>query len=192
MKKETKKALKEYLATSGILYLFSLVLSLFSVIFILDKIPKWIQFIVSFFFMAPLFYLAFVNGLSSGEKMYKENAQVALGDLHSAQSMSLPYYKCIFHVLGYVVPLCLLFTVATLAKVQVLKVVGCGFIFPVVLLFSSINVISAAKVSLLDLAVILPYIVLLAGVFVFGYLLKAWRLKKQHAQLQGELRSFDN
>ncbi|MDE7395561.1 MAG: hypothetical protein K2M95_05550 [Clostridiales bacterium] len=192
MKKETKKALKGYLATAGVLYLFSFVLSIFSVIFILDKIPKWIQFIVSFLFMAPLFYLAFANGLASGEKMYKENAQVALGDLHGEKSVSLPYYKCIYHVLGFVLPLCLLFTVAILAKVQVLKVIGCGFVFPVVLLFSSINVISAAKVALIDLAVVLPYILVLAGTFIFGYIFKAWRLKKQRAELQSELRSFDN
>ncbi len=45
MKKQTKKEIVSYVLSTLFLYGFSLVFSLLSLIFIADKIPKWVQFI---------------------------------------------------------------------------------------------------------------------------------------------------
>lgn len=52
MKKQTKKEIVSYVLSTLFLYGFSLVFSLLSLIFIADKIPKWVQFVVSFVFIA--------------------------------------------------------------------------------------------------------------------------------------------
>ena len=66
------------------------------------------------------------------------------------------------------------------------------FEFPVALLFSSVKVIKLDVTTPLTLAVFIPYTLIVAGVFVFGYIRKILQLKKRHAEIKSELRSFDN
>ena len=192
MNAERKSAIKDYASTTGMLYLFSLMLSMFSVVFIIDAVPKWIRFLVSFLFLAPLFYLAFYQGLTSGEKLYKKAAKSVLGDLHGMKQVHAPYYKCIYYVIGYVLPLWIVFIVATITKLTLVRFIGLAFTFPIMLLFSSVKVLDLGAVKPVDLAVFLPYVLVLAGVFAIGFVLKVQRLKKQQADIQSELRSFNN
>ncbi len=192
MKKETKREVKRCLTSVFFLYVFSLLFSLFSLIFIIDKIPNPIKFILSFVFMAPVFLFAYIQGKSNGEKLFKENVHPALDDLHDAKEIKIPYYRCVYHVLGYVVPLLIIFVAAVITKSRATRLVGFAFTFPVVLLFSSVHVIDFAVVTPVTLAVAVPYVLLVGGAFVLGYVLRAHRLKAQHGNIQSELRSFNN
>ncbi|MDE6398116.1 MAG: hypothetical protein K2L51_02235, partial [Clostridiales bacterium] len=94
MKKETKKDIQAYVFSTLMLYGFSLLFSLLSLIFIIDKIPDWLKCVVSFVFMAPVFYLAYIQGKSHGEKLFKARAKTTLSDIHSEEGFELPYYRC--------------------------------------------------------------------------------------------------
>lgn len=192
MKKETKKEIVRYVLTSLTLYGFALVFSLLSLIFIVDKIPNWVQFIVSFLFIAPTFYISFIQGKSNGEKLFKARAKTSLTDLHAEEAIDLPYHKCVFHVLGFVVPLVLCTVFAVIFKNTVLRIIVYGFEFPMALMFSSVHVMDLSVSSPIMLAAFLPYTLLLAGMFILGYLLSLYRLKRRQADIQSELRMFDN
>ena len=77
MTKETKKEIGRYAVSSISLLGFSLVFSLFSLIFIVsDKIPAWARIVVSFIFIAPTIYIA----------LRKNNEQKSCDDLYCAHS----------------------------------------------------------------------------------------------------------
>lgn len=174
------------------MYGFSLIFSLLSLIFIYEKIPNWVQFLISFVFIAPIFYFSFMQGKSSGEKMFKSRAKTTLADIHSGRGINIPYYKCVFHVIGFVVPLYVIFILSVILKNTVLRLVAMIFAFPAALMFSSINVLSLSNVTPITLAIFLPYVLLEAGMFVLGYFLKSYALKRQHGNIENEIRAFDN
>lgn len=192
MQKETKNNLKSYVFSTVALYGFSLLFSLFSLIFIIDKIPAWVQFAISFLFMAPTFFVAYVQGRTQGEKLFKAHAKTSLRDLHNEEGLYLPWHKCLFHVIGYIVPLFLLYIIAVIAKNQIVRLVAMIFQFPAALAFYGLRVLDLAVVTPLTLAIFLPYTLLVAGTFVGGYVLKIYRLKKQQADIESEIRMFDN
>ncbi len=193
MTKETKKNIGRYAISSISLLGFSLVFSLFSFIFIVsDKIPAWVRIIVSFVFIAPIIYLAFSQGKTQGERLFKAHAKTTLSDLHEEMPLDIPYYKCVFHVLGFAVPLTVLYIIAVILKSNAVRFAAMIFEFPVALLFSSANIIKLNVTTPLTLAVFIPYTFIVAGVFVFGYILKIQQLKRRHAEIKSELRSFDN
>lgn len=192
MKKETKKEIASYAISSLMLFAFSLIFSLFSLIFFIDKIPNVVQFLISFIFIAPTFYIAFVQGRHQGERLFKANFRTTLNDLHSEHEIKIPYYKCIFYVLGFIVPLIILLIVAVIAKSTSVRLIVLAFEFPVALMFSSINVLNMKIVTPLTLAVFVPYTLLIAGMFILGYVLKILALRRQHANIESEIRMFDN
>ncbi len=192
MKKETKKNVISYLTSTLALYGCALIFSLFSLIFFIDKIPKVVQCIVSFVFMAPTFYMAFAQGRGKGDRLFKAKAKTTLNDIHGEIALEIPYHKCVFHVIGFVLPLTFLFVLATILHSTAVRFVGMLFTFPVALLFSSINVLDTSKVMPSSLAIFLPYIFLLAGTFVMGYIFRVRTLKRQHGNIENEIRMFDN
>lgn len=193
MTKETKKEIGRYAVSSISLLGFSLVFSLFSLIFIVsDKIPAWARIVVSFIFIAPTIYIALTQGKAQGERLFKAHAKTTLSDLHGEMPIEIPYYKCVFHVLGFVVPLTVVYVIAVILKSNALRLAAMIFEFPVALLFSSAKVIKLDVTTPLTLAVFIPYTLIVAGVFVFGYIRKILQLKKRHAEIKSELRSFDN
>ena len=60
------------------------------------------------------------------------------------------------------------------------------------MLFRSVGLLDLAKPSAVTLAVFLPYALVIAGLFVLGYILSVLRLKRRHADIKSELRTFDN
>lgn len=192
MKKETKQNLGKYTLTAITMYAFSLLFSLLSLIFIIDKIPSWLKFVVSFIFIVPILYISFLQGKSSGEKLFKARAKTTLSNLHAEEAIAIPYHRCVYHVLGFVVPLLFVLIFAVIFDNGVLRLILYAFEFPAALLFSSVGVLPLHTASPIMLAVFIPYTLIVAGMFVLGYLLKAYRLKRQHADIESEIRMFDN
>lgn len=192
MKKQTKKEIVSYVLSTLFLYGFSLVFSLLSLIFIADKIPKWVQFVVSFVFIAPILYIAYVQGRTQGEKLFKARAKTSLTDLHAEQAICLPYHKCVWHVIGFCVPLVLCTVFAVALKNTVFRLIVLAFEFPVALMFYSVGVIDIAVASPIMFAIFVPYALIVAGIFVLGYLLTLYRLKRRQADIESEIRMFDN
>ena len=104
----------------------------------------------------------------------------------------MPYHRCVFHVIGFVAPLLLIIVFAVIFRSSVLRLIVFAFEFPVALLFSSVGVIDTAVTSPIMLALFIPYTLLLAGMFVLGYILMLYRLKRRHAEIESEIRMFDN
>ena len=75
MKKQTKQNIKRYVLSCFTIYGISLLFSLFSLIFILDIMPGWLQFVVSFVFIAPTMFMLFSQGKVQGEKLFKLRAK---------------------------------------------------------------------------------------------------------------------
>ncbi|MCI8488081.1 hypothetical protein [Pumilibacter intestinalis] len=192
MDKTKKNEIKRYVLSTLTLYGFSLIFGLLSMIFIIDKIPEWLQFVISFVFVAPTAYISFSQGKAQGEKIFKENAKTTLTDIHSEQALKIPEYKCVFHVIGFIVPLYILLILAVILKNNVLQFIAVIFEFPAALMFSSVGLLDLAKPSAVTLAVFLPYALVIAGLFVLGYILSVLRLKRRHADIKSELRTFDN
>ena len=82
MDKTNKNEIKRYVLSTLTLYGFSLIFGLLSMIFIIDKIPEWLQFVISFVFVAPTAYISFSQGKAQGEKKFKEKAKTTLTDIH--------------------------------------------------------------------------------------------------------------
>ena len=192
MRPETKRNVKRYAMTHILIYGISLLFSLLSLIFIVDKIPSWVQFLVSFVFMAPVFYMSFMRGKEQGERIFKENAKTTLDNLHSEEAIVLPYRKCIFHVLYYVIPLFIVTILTVTVRKTALRLIVFALTFPVVLLFSSVGAYDTKTCSPVLAAFVLPYVLLVAGTFVLGYILQIVRSKRRHAAIENEIRMFDN
>lgn len=192
MNKSTRKRIGRYALSSLMLYLFALVFSLLSLIFIVDKIPAWGKFIASFVFIVPVFYISYIQGKMQGEKLFRERASTTLSDIHAEVRLQLPYHYGVFHVLGFAVPLLLLIVFAVIFKNTALRLIVFAFEFPIGLLFSSVKVFDTAVSSPLMLAIFIPYTLLLAGMFVLGFALAMYRLKRRQAEIESEIRMFDN
>lgn len=192
MKKETRKEIGRYVLSSLTIMGISLLFSLLSLIFLIDKIPSWLKFAVSLIFIAPIVFVSFNQGKSQGEKLYKGLAKNSLSDIHAEQAVDIPMYKCIFHVLPYVVIMFALFIASVLAKSTQVRFVGLLFEFPIALLFYSVKGLNLQVVRPSCLAVFLPFTLIVAGCFVLGYVLSIIRLKRSYAEIKSELRSFDN
>ena len=192
MTKETKRNIGNYAVSSLAIYGFSLIFGLLSMIFIIESIPVWIRFIVSFVFIAPTAYIVFARGKTQGEKLFKSYAKTTLSDIHSEQSLNLPVYKSVFHILGFIVPIIILLILSVIIKNNVLQFMAVVFEFPLALMFMSVGALSLAIPSWKTLVVFIPYTLLLAGLFILGYVLSVYRLKRRHADIKSELRTFDN
>ena len=66
-----RKPIIEYLLTSGGMYLYSVMFSIFGIIFILDQIPGFVKILLGIVFIAPAVIVEFQKGKFSGEKEYK-------------------------------------------------------------------------------------------------------------------------
>lgn len=192
MAKKKNRPIVSYILSSLMMLGFSIVFSLLSLIFALDKIPGWVQFIVSLVFTAPTVYITLVQGRNKGERLYKEYSQTSLRDLHSGNEVKLPLYKCVYHVLGFAVPLIILIVLGFILRNNILQVIPALILFPMTLLFMSVKALNLASVTWVPLVIYIPYVLILSGVFILGYLLRIAALKKQQSDIESELRTFNN
>ncbi|MCI8412743.1 MAG: hypothetical protein HFE47_01430 [Clostridia bacterium] len=192
MKKETKKEIGGYVMSNLTILVFSLIFSLLALIFIIDKIPKWLQFVISFVFMAPVFFIVFSQGKNRGERIFKEHAKTTLDNIHGEQAIEIPYHKCVYHVIGFVSLMLIFCVLATALKNTVLRMFVFIFEFPAVLLFSSVGALALDVVTPVTLAIFIPYTLIEAGMFVLGYFFQIRKLRRRHADIENEIRMFDN
>lgn len=192
MKKETKKEIGEYVLSAVEMLGISLLFSLFALIFLADKIPNAVKFVVGILFSVPIFWTTFTKGKRCGEALFKRSAKTTLSELHEEKGFQIPYYKCIFHVIGYVVPLTVLFVVAICLRSAGVRMAGMIFIFPYTLILYSVHAIDTKIVQPYSLPLFLLYVFAVAGMFIAGYLIGLYRLKRRHGEIENEIRMYDN
>ena len=101
-------------------------------------------------------------------------------------------YDCVFHVLGFVIPVFAVLILSVILKNNVLQFIGIIFEFPIALIFLSVGALNLQTPSAVMLGIFLPYTLIAAGMFILGFVLKVYRLKCQHGSIRNELRTFDN
>lgn len=191
MKKE-RKPVVEYLISSLVILAVSLIFSIISIVFFADTIPGWVQFLVSFVFIAPIWFLTFTQGKGAGEKLYKKRSETSLNDIHRSVAIDIPYYKCIYHVLVYAVPLLILTILCVILDNVGVHLAVALFIMPITLMFSSINVIAMTNLNFVLLIIYVLYILIISGAFILGFFLKIAALRRQQRDIENELRQFNN
>lgn len=192
MAKKKRKPWQNYLLTSGSMYLFTLIFSVAALVFIADKIPDWVQILMGILFMTPILAMFYLSGKREGEDMYKELSKGAMTQIHDKAPLKVPAYRCIFHTLGYAIPLTLLTIIAACAKVAFLRGILSVILMPVSLIYLGAGVLNFDVITLNLLYIYLPAILLGCLVYCGGYLQSVLLLKRRQGEIESELRSFDN
>ena len=185
---EKSKVIGRYALSSLSILVFSLLFSVLSLI--LTMVPAWVRIVGSFVFIVPSIMIIFHQGKVQGEKLYKKCSTADLSDIHSEQGIKLPYYKSVYHVIGFVGFMFIMLVLTVAIKNNILQFITMLFEFPMTLLFW--GVLDFTVVSPILFAIFVPYTLILAGTFVGGYVLQAYKLKRQRGDIENELRSYDN
>ncbi len=188
-----KQKATKYFITSGLFYLYCLIFSLFSLVFLSDSIPKAVTVIFGFVFMAPIAIVIFFSGKTCGEKDFKETA-AEQSDKNSNvfTAVKMKYSNIPLYFVSFAAPLIILLILGIALNNAIIHGIVFFLLMPVSLIFNTLGVITVDPITWLSFAVYLPSILLLCGFFVLGYLLRVFKLVNQRRDIASELRMFNN
>ena len=189
--KKQRKPIVTYTLSSVMMYGYCLIFSIAALVFLIDKIPAWVQIIMGLLFLAPIVAMLFLSGRKEGETLYKQTTTGTLTAIHDKTPLKVPVYKCFYHVVGFFVPMTLMTLIAGCAHVTALRGIVAFLLMPITVFFTGTG-IDMTTVGVGILAMYLPFIWALSLVFCGGYWLGAYKLKRQQGAIESELRSFDN
>ena len=189
--KKQNKVLK-YLSTSGLIFLYNLLFSLFSLVFIVDAIPKAVRVIFGFVFMVPPLMLVFMLGRSAGEKEYKERNKKNAADGKNFYVVEFNYGVSALYLLAFAVPVFILLIAGVAAENLIVHGIVYIILMPASLVFGTLGVITTSPITWLSVAAYLPYLLLICAAFCVGFIIKVTYLKNQQRDIESELRMFNN
>ncbi len=192
MAKKKRKPWQQYLSTSGMMYVYSLLFSVAAMVFLMDNIPAWVQIIMGILFAVPVYALFYISGKREGEEMYKDISKGTLTTIHDKAPMKVPVYRSVLYTLGYAVPLIVLTLIAAFGRIAIVRGIVSIFLMPATLVYLGAGVLNFDEVTLNLLYIYLPVIVFGCGVYVFGYLKSVLIMRRRQGEIESELRSFDN
>lgn len=191
MKKQSKPIVT-YIKTSLLLYGYALIFSIAAMVFLIDKIPAWVQAIMGILFLAPIVITYFLTGRREGETLYKQSTAGTLTAIHDKAPVKVPLYKMIYHVIGFAAPLILLAVIAGAAHVTVLRGIVAFILMPITVMFLGFGALDLGVATVSVIYIYVPFVILLCLVFCAGFYYSAMKLKRQQGEIESELRSFDN
>lgn len=192
MAKKKKKPIAGYLSTTLMMYVYSLIFAIASVVFLIDKIPNWVQIGIGILFSVPIYMLFFLSGKREGEDLYRSVSKSTLAQVHDRAPIKVPAYRCVFHTLGYALPLILLAIIAAATKNAVVRGILAFIMMPVTLVYLGAGVFTYDAVTANVLYIYIPVIVFGCLVYAAGYMKSILIMKKRQGEIETELRSFDN
>lgn len=191
--KKQRKPIATYCISSLLMYGYTFIFSIAALVFLIDKIPAWVQIVMGPLFLAPVVVMYFFMGKKEGEALYKSCTTGTLIDIHDKAPVKVPLYKMVYHVLGFAVPLIILALIAGLARVGAVRGILSFLLMPITVFFIGTGAVDfAAGVGLESIYIFVPFILAFCVVFCVGFYIGAMKLKRQQGEIESELRSFDN
>lgn len=192
MKDKSKKKSKVfgYISTGGLIFLYNFIFSLFSLVFLIDKIPKAVSIVFGVVFMIPPILLIFVLGKNTGEKEYKERSKKNSADGKSFYAVEMNYGISALYLLVFAVPIILLLIIGVAVNNAIVHGIVYIILMPASLVFGTF--IKVNPISWVSVAIYLPYLLLICAAFCVGFILKVVYLKNQQRNIESELRMFNN
>lgn len=186
-----RKPIAEYFFSGVKMYSMTLLLSLFSMMFLLDVFPAWCRVLMGIVFTAPQFLSHYILGKKAGERAFKEAKALAV--LNGSPFVKADYGKSVFHVLTFGIPLLIVLILALILKNLTLRAVVIILLFmPVTLFFWGVGALSLDVINWVSAVVFIPAILLYCGAFIYGYIRSILRLRRREGAIKSELRSFNN
>ena len=183
----------ETLLNCGNMYLFTIIFSIFGIIFILDSIPSAAKIAIGAVFIIPVGVVQFAKGRAAGEKEYKLRNQTTLSDIHSQRINNVNTLKPFILVLPYVLSAILLTVIAVTAKIQWIQGVMLIIFIPITLIFlgSGIIVLDGTGVTWYSVLAVSVFVIVISTAYVVGYFYGVHTLKKRASELVNEIRSYE-
>lgn len=186
-----RKPIVEYLLSSGGMYVYTVVFSIFGVIFIIDAIPGWAKILLGIVFLAPVIILNFHRGKTSGEKAYKLKNKTILSDIHSQKITYVNPFVSILHTLPYFLSAILLTVLGVAAKQQWLQGIMQLLFIPSTLIFMGSGIMQLGTLTWFSVLSVGIFAFLVSAAFVSGYFLSIAMLKNRASELVNEIRSYE-
>lgn len=182
------------LANCGSMYLFTIIFSIFGVIFIMPQIPAVAKIILGIVFAIPIGIVQFTKGKSAGEKEYKLKNRTTLSDIHTQRINNVNPFKSLVLVAPFVGSAILLTVIAVVAKAKWLQGIMLILFIPVTLIFQGAGLIvldETGTVTWYSVVAVAIFTVVVSLAYVAGYFFGVYSLKKRSSELINEIRSYE-
>lgn len=191
--KERKLAV-DALANCGSMYLFTIIFSIFGIIFIIPQIPAAAKIALGIVFAIPVGIVQFTKGKNAGEKEYKLRNRTTLSDIHSQKINKVNPFKSLILVAPFLVSAILLSVIAVAAKAKWLQGLMLLVFIPMTLVFQGAGLIALDETSTVtwySVVAVVIFTVVVSAAYVAGYFFGVYSLKKRSSELINEIRSYE-
>lgn len=182
------------LANCGSMYLFTIIFSIFGVIFIMPQIPAVAKLILGIVFAIPVGIVQFTKGKSAGEKEYKLKNRTTLSDIHTQRINNVNPFKSLVLVAPFVGSAILLTVIAVAVKAKWLQGIMLIIFIPITLVFQGAGLIvldETGTVTWYSVLAVAIFTVAVSLAYVAGYFFGVYSLKKRSSELINEIRSYE-
>ena len=182
------------LANCGNMYLFTVIFSIFGVIFIMPQIPAVAKLILGIVFAIPVGNVQFTKGKSAGEKEYKLKNRTTLSDIHTQRINNVNPFKSLVLIAPFVFSAIILTVIAVAAKAKWLQGIMLIIFIPITLVFQGAGLIvldETGTVTWYSVVAVAIFTVAVSLAYVAGYFVGVYSLKKRSSELINEIRSYE-
>lgn len=184
-----RKLWKQMLITSGDLYLYNIVFSLFSLVFL--AVPAWAQILVGVLFEIPPVILIYGLGKSLGENDYKLRNNAILSDIHTRRIVPVNYARVLLYALPFICSALLLGIIGAACKFVPLQLIMSLIFCSVSLIFFGSKAMEVGVASWFSLLSVAISVVLSTAGLLVGYIRAIRTLRGRATELINEMRSFE-
>lgn len=185
----------ESLINCGSMYLFTVIFSIFGIIFLMPTIPAIAKILLGIVFTAPVCIVQFTKGKNAGEKEYKLKNRTTLSDIHTQSIANVNPFKSLVLVAPFLGSSILFTVIAVAAKVKWLEGIMLVLFAPVTMIFQGIGLIDFSgenpQVTWFSVLAISIFAVVVSIAYVAGYFYGVYLLKKRSVELINEIRSYE-
>ena len=188
-----RKPVVEYLLSSCGMYLYSVIFSVFGIIFIMDQIPGFVKILLGVVFAAPAVIVEFQKGKIAGEKEYKLKNKSILSDIHAKSSIRINPFKSVLYVIPFVAS-ALLFTVLSVAlKQQWMQGLMLLIFLPLTLIFMGAGILKLEMgfVSWFSLLSVGISVLIVSAGFIAGFVYSVNSLNNRAIEIVNEIRNYE-
>lgn len=188
-----RKPVVEYLLSSGGMYLYTIIFSIFGVIFIIDQVPGFVKILIGIAFTAPVAIVEFQKGKNAGEKEYKLKNKSILSDIHSQRIININLFKSVLHVLPFLISSVLLTVIGVAVSQQWLQGAMLMIFIPMTLIFMGAGLLKldVGFISWLSVVSVAVFAVIISAAFIAGYIYGVNALKGRSTEIVNEIRNYE-
>ena len=181
------------LATSGYMYFFTAMFSIFGIIFIGDSIKPWLKVVVGIAFIIPNAIIFFSKARMVATRDYNEKNDTVLSNIHTQTFYSVNYFKSVLYVLPYVISALSITAIFIATKVKFVVGIIEILFAPSTLFFIGIGAHANEPklISWMTLAIVATYVFIAMIAFVIGYITSVRSNREKTQSLVHEIRTYE-